>query len=99
MVQKVRYSVMNTPIQNSVATEIASWQLKLRSRSLKAVIRHYSTPEPNACRYCGYEQRSHAIRWIRSVGSHNWVIPTDKQRLARMKARRSASLGAFREQN
>ncbi len=55
---------------------------------MSTVIRHKETPAPNTCRYCGYEQRSHGNYWVRSIGWHLWVEPTNAQRLARMKARR-----------
>lgn len=49
---------------------------------------------PNACRWCGIEDRSHAGRWNRVVGWHQWCAPGDVQRLERMRARRDERLGA-----
>lgn len=57
---------------------------------MSTVIRYKEAPTPNGCRYCGYEQRAHGNCWVRSVGWHFWVEPTNAQRLARMKARMKA---------
>lgn len=45
--------------------------------------------EPNGCRHCGVAKRSHPQLWSRGLGWHQYVEPTDEQRLARMKERRS----------
>ncbi|MFB7312949.1 hypothetical protein [Streptomyces sp. NPDC056192] len=42
---------------------------------------------PNACRWCGIDQRPHAIQSIPPVGSHTWTSPTADQIKARMLAR------------
>lgn len=49
-------------------------------------------PDPDGCRWCGHEQRSHAQLWKPSVGWHQWTQPTGEQRLARMRARRAQRL-------
>ena len=53
-----------------------------------AYVRNKMAPSPNACRWCGRDERLHAIEWAKSVGYHNWVAPTSAQRRARMLARR-----------
>jgi hypothetical protein len=52
-------------------------------------VRTTTAPSPNACRWCGRDDRLHSIEWARSVGYHSWVEPTKAQRRARMFARRS----------
>lgn len=53
-----------------------------------AHVRHTVAPTPNACRWCGRDERTHAIEWAGSVGYHKWAVPTSAQRRARMLARR-----------
>lgn len=60
------------------------------SRALFVRVRHEEVPAPNACRWCGYEERGHGMYSSRSVGIHTWVAPTSAQRKARMLARRNA---------
>lgn len=48
-------------------------------------------PSPNSCAICGSDERNHAMRWSREVGYHNYLTPTGKQRLERMKARSNLS--------
>lgn len=50
-----------------------------------------TTPTPDGCRVCGKPERSHAIEAHPEAGFHNWVEPTDEQRLERMRARRRAN--------
>lgn len=52
-------------------------------------VRHVTAPSPNACRWCGRDERLHSIEWAGSVGYHNWETPTPDQRRARMVARRA----------
>ncbi|MCV7210787.1 hypothetical protein [Mycolicibacterium canariasense] len=47
-------------------------------------------PPPNGCRWCGREQRTHALEWDDSAGYHGWVAPTDDQRVERIRTRREA---------
>lgn len=57
--------------------------------------RHRTTGvDPNACQWCGQPERLHGSRWVEFVGRHQWTAPTDGQRLARMRARRSARSAA-----
>lgn len=51
---------------------------------------------PNACTYCGVEQRVHYQRWALDVGSRQWVEPPDWQRKQRMLARRKARIARTR---
>jgi hypothetical protein len=51
-------------------------------------------PTPDGCRWCGEGRRGHGRMWKPPVGWHKWTAPTDAQRLARMKARRAATLTA-----
>ena len=48
-----------------------------------------SLPNPNGCRLCGIDQRSHAIQ-AGPDGSHTWTAPTQQQIKDRMQARRVA---------
>lgn len=57
--------------------------------SKPAHVRHTTAPSPNACRWCGRDERLHAIEWAKSAGYHNWAVPTSAQRRARMIARRA----------
>lgn len=57
--------------------------------SLRATVRHAGAPMPNACRWCGKNDREHSTEWVASVGFHRWATPTPQQRRARMLARRS----------
>ncbi|TFB83596.1 hypothetical protein E3O44_17115 [Cryobacterium algoricola] len=52
-------------------------------------VRNATAPSPNACRWCGRDDRRHSIEWAKSVGYHSWAEPTLAQRRARMLARRS----------
>lgn len=45
-------------------------------------------PTPAGCRWCGTREYWHGRRYVASVGWHTWTMPTTKQILARMKARR-----------
>lgn len=49
-------------------------------------------PAPGGCRYCGIDKQTHysVAASPERGGWHQWVEPTDEQRLARMKARRAA---------
>jgi hypothetical protein len=47
-------------------------------------------PVPSGCRWCGTQRGHHGSSWSRAVGLHRWEKPTDKQVLARMRARRAA---------
>jgi hypothetical protein len=49
-------------------------------------------PPPNACRWCGLEQRGHYQRITATADRHPWTAPTDAQRLERMLARRAQRL-------
>ncbi len=50
---------------------------------------HREITTPNGCRYCGIDQLQHCGRWTEGVGRHQWIEPTDAQRLERMRARRA----------
>lgn len=63
-------------------------------KPLRTRVRHTAPPAPNGCRWCGKEALAHAIEWAESASYHVWAAPTDRQRKARMQARRSASLAA-----
>ncbi|OKI04960.1 hypothetical protein A6A06_09725 [Streptomyces sp. CB02923] len=52
-------------------------------------------PEPYACAWCGVSL-PHGRQYMKSVGMHKWVRPSDAQILARMKARRAARGGVGR---
>lgn len=45
---------------------------------------------PDGCRWCGDARGHHGRRWADGIGMHQWAKPTDRQRLARMQARRAA---------
>ncbi|TFV33152.1 hypothetical protein E4K10_30190 [Streptomyces sp. T1317-0309] len=45
-----------------------------------------SPPLPSGCRWCGIPQATHGWGRIESAGWHDWVQPTPKQTIARMKA-------------
>jgi hypothetical protein len=49
---------------------------------------------PGGCRHCGLEKHGHFQRWTSEARWHGWTAPTDVQRLARMRARRTARLDA-----
>jgi hypothetical protein len=49
-----------------------------------------TTPPPFGCRWCGTEGSGHGRRWMPGRGMHAWDQPTQRQILARMKARRNA---------
>jgi hypothetical protein len=59
--------------------------------SPRTTVRHMRSPLPNACRWCGKDDRAHGTAWVASVGLHKWVAPTPEQRRARMLARRALS--------
>lgn len=42
-------------------------------------------PVVNGCHWCGVPQRDHAQRWHVDGRWHNWVAPTDQQRLERLR--------------
>jgi hypothetical protein len=46
-------------------------------------------PTPYGCRWCGAERGHHGRRWLPGRGIHPWAEPTDRQILARMRARRT----------
>jgi hypothetical protein len=48
------------------------------------------TSAPNGCRWCGREQRAHALEWDDTAGYHCFVAPTDEQRVDRIRTRREA---------
>lgn len=48
-------------------------------------------PTPAGCRWCGTREYWHGRRYVASVGWHTWTMPTIKQMLARMEARRKAA--------
>ena len=50
--------------------------------------------DPNGCRHCGAAQYGHAQRWTDEAGWHTHTEPTDAQRLARMRARRTRRTAA-----
>lgn len=52
-------------------------------------IRHQSPPNPDGCRWCGYDN-PHGWQYLPGKSGHQWEPPTNAQRLARMKARRAA---------
>lgn len=56
-------------------------------------IRHHAPSVPSGCRWCGDEQYHHGLQYVPGNDLHGYVEPTQAQRLARMKARRSASKG------
>jgi len=45
---------------------------------------------PNGCRWCGIDQRSHGRQWTDEAGWHTWEQPTQAQIKARMQARRAS---------
>ena len=49
-----------------------------------------TAPTPSGCRWCGVERRHHGSRYLPGRGYHAWDQPTERQILARMKARRAA---------
>lgn len=49
-------------------------------------------PNPMGCRWCGIDQRGHAIQ-IGAEGSHTWEQPTKDQIKQRMLARRDMGTG------
>lgn len=49
--------------------------------------------QPDGCRHCGLPQ-PHGWQYLPGVGQHQWVQPTDAQRLERMQARRTARQAA-----
>lgn len=57
-------------------------------------IRHHTTPEPSACRWCGYPERGHGLRFHRGSKYMEYEPPTPAQRKARIialiKARKAA---------
>ncbi|RPK56211.1 hypothetical protein EES43_24525 [Streptomyces sp. ADI96-02] len=53
------------------------------------VIRHQTAPNPDGCRWCGYDN-PHGWQYLPGKGGHQWEQPTNAQRLARMRARRAA---------
>ncbi|ORB51989.1 hypothetical protein BST43_19715 [Mycobacteroides saopaulense] len=57
--------------------------------------RAVSAPAPNCCRWCGTDERMHAIEWSTQAGYHRWIAPTDAQRKSRMVARRGRGNGHF----
>lgn len=63
-------------------------------RCLKAVDLHlyraHRNTVPNGCRWCGLDARVHYGQYDPAVGWHTWTVPTDRQRKARMLARRAA---------
>jgi len=48
-------------------------------------------PDPNGCRHCDAPERGHYRRYTDGVGWHQWAVPDDTTRLARMYARRAAT--------
>lgn len=52
-------------------------------------LRHRFTPEVNGCRWCGFSEQGHARQWTPSARWHAHAQPTDAQRLARLRARRT----------
>ncbi|MFE5958902.1 hypothetical protein [Streptomyces rubiginosohelvolus] len=56
------------------------------------VIRHQTAPNPDGCRWCGVQAGNHGRRYVSSHGMHAWEQPTNAQRLARMRARRTCSV-------
>ena len=44
---------------------------------------------PNGCRWCGIDQRPHAMQWKPPIGWHQWERPTQQQIKERMLARRA----------
>ncbi|WP_242890160.1 hypothetical protein [Actinomadura litoris] len=50
-----------------------------------------AVPEPSGCRWCGLAEREHLQRWALGAGWHGWTEPTQKQRKARMLARRATN--------
>lgn len=57
---------------------------------MATTIRHRTAPAPNACRWCGVDERRHAVSWTPAVGYHSWQEPTVQQRRARFMSRRAA---------
>lgn len=53
-----------------------------------------NAPTPDGCRWCGRGRALHGYRWSPDVGGHRWTMPTDAQRLERMRARRKIEGGA-----
>ena len=43
--------------------------------------------EPNGCRWCGDTPDHHGRQYAEGIGQHQWVEPSDRQRLGRMRAR------------
>lgn len=42
----------------------------------------------NGCAWCGDEYRSHGMRYIEPIGSHQWIAPSNELRKARVLKRR-----------
>lgn len=61
-------------------------------------VRHHEPPNPDGCRWCGYDKGGHGMQITRGAGLHTWVSPTPAQRAARMKARRNLRIRAVAEQ-
>jgi hypothetical protein len=53
-----------------------------------------TAPTPSGCRWCGTVQRHHGRRRLPGRGMHSWEAPTERQMLARMRARRAARIKA-----
>lgn len=70
--------------------DLHPWLRCLAAVELHLFRAHRST-EPNGCRWCGIEPRVHYGQWEPRAGWHPWAVPTDKQRKARMLARRAAA--------
>jgi hypothetical protein len=48
----------------------------------------YEFIAPNACRWCDTSRETHLQLYSPFVGWHQWVEPTDRMRLSRMRGRR-----------
>ena len=49
--------------------------------------------DPNGCRWCGRICGEHGLYFTPSIGNHFFELPSDAQRLERMRERRAATTG------
>lgn len=47
---------------------------------------------PFGCRHCGVPAHDHGYRYFPAAGVHTWVLPLNRQILARMRRRRAFRL-------
>ena len=88
---------MTTVAQRLGAWPVAADGVEFRvwapdARTMALCLRGTQQPmqrDPDGCHWCGNRSGNHGSQYIRPVGLHKWTRPTDAQRLARMKARRT----------